>query len=441
MSPLAGQPADAARNGQGGALGGQFDLVVVGGGPAGSVAAWQAARDGCRVALIDPGRTPARQEGLSPRLHGWLQRSGLYDAAGMGAVRARRVSHWAGTASEANAEIIVERASMDRWLRRAAQSAGATLLTDTAVPQSGGALLSGGGIVPGRRVFDARGRRAHRDRTRALRGPATVAIGAEVGLEAAAPPGTCILPLDEGWLWFACRGGGVAWVQLTLDAADPRARSPEQRLRDGIAAAGDLLPPGLRVVGPLLVRDSAAVLPAPVSSLAVLPVGDAAAAMDPLSGHGMFWAVSSALAATAVRRTLDHAEDAASRRLAQRFLDQRNGDVYLRQARLGRDFIRAEAGRRHLTFWSRRAAFPDDQPVGGDDGTVAVALRPVVAEGRLAEAEVLLTPHSPAGVAWIGDRPAVEIYRAFRAGAGREELARRFGRAGAIFPEWLARET
>ncbi|MGB2892980.1 MAG: FAD-dependent oxidoreductase, partial [Albidovulum sp.] len=31
-----------------------FDLVITGGGPAGAVAAWHAARDGRRVALIDP---------------------------------------------------------------------------------------------------------------------------------------------------------------------------------------------------------------------------------------------------------------------------------------------------------------------------------------------------------------------------------------------------
>ncbi|HRO15301.1 MAG TPA: FAD-dependent oxidoreductase, partial [Paracoccus sp. (in: a-proteobacteria)] len=35
-------------------------MVVVGGGPAGAVAAWLAARDGQRVALLDPDRTPFR---------------------------------------------------------------------------------------------------------------------------------------------------------------------------------------------------------------------------------------------------------------------------------------------------------------------------------------------------------------------------------------------
>lgn len=423
---------------EGGGVAGRFDLVVVGGGPAGAVAAWLAARDGRRVALIDPEDTPPRLEGLGLRLQGWLRRNGLYDAAGMGAVAARRSSLWAGTASAANAEVIVERAAMDAWLRNAARRAGATLLRGTAAPRPGGVLMADGGTVAARMVFDARGRRAHRQRPRA-RGPATVAIGAALGVPADTPASTLVLPLDEGWLWLACPGGPRAWVQLTLDAADPQGRTPCERLAAGLDAAAARLPP-LRQVGPLLVRDAAAVLPAAAASLEVVPVGDAVAAMDPLSGHGMFWAVSSALAATAVRRTLERADNAATRRLALRFLDQRQGDVYLRQARLGRDFIRSEAARAHLPFWSRRAAFPDDAPLDVGEGA-AIARRVVVADGRLAEAEVLVTRHSPAGVAWIGDRPAATLFRAWCEGAGRDELARRFDRAGAIFPDWLARET
>ena len=69
--------------------------------------------------------------------------------------------------------------------------------------------------------------------------------------------------------------------------------------------------------------------------LSVLPIGDASAAMDPLSGHGMFWAVSSALAAAAVRRTLAAGRDAAGDTLARRFLGQRATDLFLRQARIG----------------------------------------------------------------------------------------------------------
>ena len=41
-------------------MAGQADLVVIGGGPAGAVSAWLAARDGARVVLVDPDRAPAR---------------------------------------------------------------------------------------------------------------------------------------------------------------------------------------------------------------------------------------------------------------------------------------------------------------------------------------------------------------------------------------------
>jgi hypothetical protein len=133
--------------------------------------------------------------------------------------------------------------------------------------------------------------------------------------------------------------------------------------------------------------------------------------MDPLSGHGMFWAVSSALAATAVRRTLMRRDDAETRDLALRFLAQRHADVYPRQARLGRDFIRAQTSRLHLPFWSRRAGFPDDMPLEAGEATPHITRRIVVEDGVLTEAEVVVTPHAPAGLSWIGSERAVDLFR------------------------------
>ena len=53
------------------------DLIVLGGGPAGAVSAWLAAREGLAVLLVDPRRPRPRLEGLSPRLHRWLAGQGL----------------------------------------------------------------------------------------------------------------------------------------------------------------------------------------------------------------------------------------------------------------------------------------------------------------------------------------------------------------------------
>ncbi len=101
-------------------------------------------------------------------------------------------------------------------------------------------------------------------------------------------------------------------------------------------------------------------------------------------------------------------------------------------------FIRSEAGRAHLPFWSRRAAFPDDLPLEPGAPRDRIARRIVVEDGKLVEAEVLITPHLPGGVAWVEGQPAAAVWRALEAGASREQIALRFGRGGEIVAAWAA---
>lgn len=418
-------------------MAGQADLVVIGGGPAGAVSAWLAARDGARVVLVDPDRAPARVEGLSPRLLDWLHRSGLPCPPEVPLVRVSRRSLWSGTAHEGNREILVARPAFDRHLRDCARSAGAGIVTGTATPLPGGALLDTGRRIEAALVIDARGRRGSR-RDGLRRGPPSVAIGGWLDGPADTPAQSAVVPFDEGWLWFACLGGGRAWVQATLDAGTS-ARPPRNRLAHALGCCAGQLPPGFRLADAApVVRECAPLLSAVPDDLSVIPVGDAAAAMDPLSGHGMFWAVSSAIAAAAVRRSL--ADDPGGRMLARRFLSQRGEDVFLRQARIGRDFIRAEAGRAALPFWQARAGFPDDEAAHGPVAGLSVRRQVVVQDGRLAELEVLVSARSPGGVAWFRDLPAAELWRAHAEGADDARLRQRFGPAAAGFPDWLAQQ-
>lgn len=58
----------------------RFDVAVVGGGPAGSAAAWQAAQAGARVLLLDKAEFPRDKpcgDGLTPRAVSYIQKMGL----------------------------------------------------------------------------------------------------------------------------------------------------------------------------------------------------------------------------------------------------------------------------------------------------------------------------------------------------------------------------
>lgn len=62
----------------------------------------------------------------------------------------------------------------------------------------------------------------------------------------------------------------------------------------------------------------------------------------------------------------------------------------------------------------------------------------VVEDGRLSEREVLISPRSPAGVAWYNGLSAVALWRACSEGGA--PLTVRFGAAAEGFEAWLKGE-
>ncbi|MDO5632037.1 MAG: pilus assembly protein CpaD [Paracoccus sp. (in: a-proteobacteria)] len=386
----------------------RHDMVILGGGPAGAVSAWLAARDGLSVALIDPDRTPARIEGLSPRLHRWLAGQRLLSGFdGVIGPLPRQVD-WGGIAG-GNTEYVVERTALDRHLRAMAEQAGARLIRAAGRADGGGVMLDDGRMLSCGWLLDARGRAgAPRAPGRA---PATMALSGWLR-ETSDTPGGQVSTLPDGWLWRAALPDGRVWAQFVTDAAGHG--TPAERLS---AAAGPLS------AAPM-VREAAPRLAVAQQDLRHLRIGDAAAAMDPLSGHGQFWAVSSALAAAAVRRTLT--DDPQMTAICHRFLTARAQNGATRQARIGRDFIRAETRFADAPFWATRRDFPDDLPTHQTRSDFAVSTGPAIVNGRIAETELLLTPHSPDGVAWFGTISAAEVWRSFQAG-GAKAIARRWG--------------
>ena len=64
----------------------------------------------------------------------------------------------------------------------------------------------------------------------------------------------------------------------------------------------------------------------------------------------------------------------------------------------------------------------------------------VVRDGLLEEMDVLRTPQSPAGIAWLNGVPAVEAWRMLDEGKSLNDLVDRWGRAAAALPGLFARE-
>ena len=186
-----------------------------------------------------------------------------------------------------------------------------------------------------------------------------------------------------------------------------------ERLRSEVAEAPSWLGAG-RGVGEVSARHAETSRAAGPLEDRLIRVGDAALAIDPLSGHGVFEAIASARAAVPVINTL--LRRPADAGLARAFYEERLRLAFERFARIGRDFYALEHRFADRDFWRERRLWPDDQPAHApafaDPPTVAA--RPVVEDGFIAERPVLIVADQPRGIWRVDDVPVVALMEWYR---------------------------
>jgi flavin-dependent dehydrogenase len=287
-----------------------WDVLVVGAGPAGSLAALTAARAGASVLLVEREALPRRKVCgccLNGSALAGLAAVGLGGLpAACGAVPLRSLRLGAGGRSATVAlpgGVALSREALDAALAAAAVAAGAAFL-----PQTRAAL---GGVVSGTRVVELH------------QGGATATVRADVVLAAdglggklLARAGVTDAPADAGArigagvvveggpdfygpgvVYMACGAGGyLGLVRLEDGRLDLAAALDAAALHDG--GPGGAATRLLAEVGwpspapPALTRRARR-----LAAERVLALGDAAGYVEPFTGEGMAWAVASALAA------------------------------------------------------------------------------------------------------------------------------------------------
>lgn len=415
------------------------DIVILGAGPGGCVAAIHLRRLGFAVTLIGvPGRggPDGAIEGASPRVVEGFRRAGCAGAVAALGPLARRRAVWDGATSDHNGEYLIARASFDQALREDARAAGVTVIDGrvTGYERRGDiwqvTLRDGRPVSASGFLVEARGRRAPRGRQVVQRGARTLALRRRyIGL----PPGPArsgAASFRDGWAWFADFGEGEASLQFFLDHPGAGGGDRAVLFEAALAACPEAHTwvVGGRPAGPVLAREATALRHARPLEERLIRIGDAAMAIDPLSGHGLFEAVGGAMAAAPVINTaLNRPGDGA---LARAFYEQRQSTAFLRHARIGRDFYRAESRWPDRPFWAVRRRWPDDAP--GHAAPVAgvgeICRRPVVCDGFIVRREVVVTPDQPRGVLMLAGVPLAALWRALGAGAAdTASLAEHFG--------------
>lgn len=452
-------------------------IAVLGGGPAGAATAIGLRRFGYAVTLFCVPRRFAAVEGVSGRVADGLRHAGLHAALATLAPPSPRRAHWRGTDNAANTERLVDRPRFDAALLDDVRRAGVEVVCARVlawseegegvrvvyqregVPDGAPAGL-GASVTPAPPsvcqadfVVEARGRAAPQVAGR-VRGAETVSLlqywqpvtGDGAAAPASVAPYSAVQSFEDGWAWLAQGDDGRRYLQLTLDVATA-GLPPKAGLAAFCTARLAALPAaqafmaGAVPLGVPYARTSTPVLAAEVAGARWLRVGDAAMAVDPLSGNGIFQALSSALQAPAVIHTLLRFPARAA--LARTFHRQRIEHLFFRFARIGRDFYAGEDRWPTQPFWQARRGWPDAEPLHGEvtPDSVVLARRPVLHDGEIVDAEVVVTPDQPLGVWRLDGIELAPLLRAVRAEPGRDArqvLAARLGARGAALAAWLA---
>lgn len=313
-----------------------FDVIVVGAGPAGGMAALTAAELGLRTALVEEHPavgTPVHCSGKL-QLHAFrefnlpeslilntLQAGAFYAPNGVVARMRRAVpdSH------------VVDRAVFDQWLAQRAQQRGAELLLDTRLRTA--ERVNGTMRVTGERgdrpfaataplLIDAEGARPVLPQTLGLRLPRRLVLGLQyqmrdVDLEAQDCPEIYLgSPLAPGFFaWLMPIGGQRARVGVCVDPL-VAGRAPvhylERLLRDHPVAARRLRHAVVerKLAGPIPVLTSRG----PTVARGLVVVGDAAGQVKATSGGGIYFSLIAArLAAQAAAAYVGGDYDALTR--------------------------------------------------------------------------------------------------------------------------------
>ena len=311
-----------------------YDVIVVGAGPAGSLAAFVLANAGVRVALVDKaglGRDKACGDLVGPR------GVRLLDDLGLGLPGARTAGDMivAGPTGRRvvlparpgrtypGHAVIVPRARFDAHLRGAALDAGAVDIAAHVVSVDDGRVtLDSGGTIDADFVIGADGATSTIARTAGLVDPARVLWGFAVRGYLAADVAMPVIALwndrprrgfpGYGWLFPGPEGANVG-LGLGLGHSRHDANRAQRQLdafrahlhRIGLLDAADCSP--MRVLGGWLKMGVVGTRPA---NAKVLLVGDSAGLVNPLQGEGIAQALASGQAAAGA--VLDRPGDAAA---------------------------------------------------------------------------------------------------------------------------------
>ncbi len=126
--------------------------------------------------------------------------------------------------------------------------------------------------------------------------------------------------------------------------------------------------------------------------------------------------------------------------LAKQFHEARIEGLFYRFARIGRDFYAQESQWPANPFWQGRSRWPDQVPLHLDvtPEQVSTGIRPVVQDGLIREAQVVITPDQPLGIWHLNGLELAPLLEQVRARPDRTPAEQLSHTQGPVMGERLA---
>jgi len=433
-----------------------YDVCVVGGGPAGGIAARQLAKLGLSTCIVDPGAATAGHVGISlpPPVRTILASIGLAVEDAVLLQPDGALIIWGHDKQPAYkrhpvAGLTVDRPRFDALVLSAARAAGAHIMMP-AVASRPVRQEDGFWRIPfrhsgkheavyARYLVDAAGRHGilrrrrqpHSSRTFAMYGIWTDVRmnGQESRVEAAA----------DGWAWGTPLSDSDLFAAVFVDelaiAQIGRSRIVESYCRH--LATSELLHACVhgRLRSTVKICEASPLPPVDVCGPNHIKVGDAGLCLDPLSSQGVQRAIVSALQAAAVANTT--LRTPANAALARAFYEQRLDDAAEQDRSATETIYREQAEVTPTPFWTRRcgrlqlsdrqhASSDASPPPGALSLSKDVRLGPTGAlvDGLIVPQQALFHPEFAGPVAFLGGYPIDRVLAPVRQGISPGELER-----------------
>ena len=361
----------------------EFDVLVLGGGPAGTAAATLLAQRSHRVALVRPTNTPAGAlaESIPPSARRLLSELGVLkatDAAGFFPNNGNSV-WWANnerrseTFSRDGNGYHVDRTGLERVLVSAAETIGARVLIGMTARKAVESETSwkvsceteDGGMVEIEApwVLDATGRHGFlaRDVRETDRSTTTLAITQRFekpsGWDEATGNHTLVESYQDGWAWSVPLSPRLRCFTVMVDQrhAELEGREVSEILRGELAKTTHLasMLDHVNAKGDSWACSSSLYHARKYSRPGLLLVGDAGSFIDPLSSYGVKKALASGwLAGIVVHTALI---DAPMTNVALDFFDDRERSVYQSYRHRSAEFFEEAASAYGHPYWTTRA--------------------------------------------------------------------------------------